>query len=133
METTPAVVETSDSEEIPSSSASVSQFLRIQATNSGLAQMQYTPDSTSNPDYGYILNFSSAVLADSNDNPLKKSDIIVRIQQTAVTMYHLPMLARLLQPFSGYFELDVFGTYTDAGSYAEVYADAILGCDIQPV
>jgi hypothetical protein len=107
-------------------------FLRVQATDTGLSQMLYQPATTTNPGYGFIANFSNAVLADVNAAQLSAGFISLRIAPAILEQFHLAMLARLLQPFTGYFELDVDGTYSVAGTVTTVLVDSIAACDIQP-
>jgi hypothetical protein len=107
-------------------------FLRVQATNTGLSQMLYTPATAVPPAPTFIFNFNNAVLADANAAQLSAGFISVQMPPAIVEVFHLTMLSRLLQPFTGYFELDVDGTYAIAGTVTTVVVDSISACDIQP-
>ena len=107
-------------------------FLRIQATYAALTQMLYSPTSSTAPGYTFIFNFQTAVLADTNDVSLFKGFVSTQVNPSAVQAFHLTMLGRLLQPFTGYFEMDVQGSYTISNGIAQVLVDSISACDIQP-
>lgn len=114
-----------------------STFLRIQVSDSGVTQMQYAPGISTNPGYGFILLFRQGTLADANDKPLERGYLGMRIRPSAVSPFDLALLSRLLQPFKGYFEMDVMGTYTaqqvsPTENVIEVLVDSILVTDIQP-
>lgn len=107
-------------------------FLRIQATNTALSQLQYQPNETTNPGYGFAFIFNNAVLADSNGTQLFAGEVGVRVNPTAIEPIHLTLLGRLLEPFNGNFAFQVEGTYTVSSGFAEVLAESILGINIQP-
>lgn len=109
-----------------------SQLLRIQVTNASISQMLYAPDTSTNPGYGFIVMFPSATLADQNDKALATGYVCLRANPEAISSFCLSMLNCLLQPFKGYFELDIMGTYEIDNNLATVLADAVSACDIQP-
>ena len=99
--------------------------------------MQYTPSTSTNPGYGFIFLFQHGTLADANDTTLETGTLVVRIQPSAVSQFDLVILSRLLQPFNGYFEMDVNGSYTaqqvsPTQNVIEVLVDSINATDIQP-
>lgn len=109
--------------------------LRVRITDSGLGQMLYQPNTSSPATQDFVLNFQTGELADNNGANLFAGPVIVRLEYRTVAAVHLIMLGRLLQPFVGYFELFVDGSYTVAAGppqYVEILADTILGCSIQP-
>jgi hypothetical protein len=97
--------------------------------------MLYQPNTNSPSTQDFILNFQIGELADINGANLFAGPVIVRLEYRILAAVHLIMLGRLLQPFVGYFELVVDGSYTVAAGppqYVEISADTILTCNIQP-
>lgn len=99
--------------------------------------MQYAPSTSTNPSYGFIFLFQQGTLADANDNPLEQGVLVVRVQPSAVSQFDLAILSRLLQPFNGYFEMDVMGSFTaqqvsPTQNVVEILVDSIAATNIQP-
>lgn len=94
--------------------------------------MDYPNFSDPKGGQGILISFGSAQLSDANNQPIFQGQIIVRVN-TRLTDASLAMVTRLLDPFKGYFVMIVTGSYTLAGTYAEVVADAVPWTNIQPV
>ena len=73
-----------------------------------------------------------ATLADANNAPLAQGTAAVQIQPGAVSQFDLVILSRLLQPFKGFFVMDVMGSYNAQQGGFDVLVDSILASDIQP-
>src|SRR3954463_10579286 len=101
------------------------ELLRIGGMNTQIVQMMDFLD-TSDPDLQRImlLSFKKARLSDANDNEIFVGQVIVRIL-TAISPVALVMVSRLLQPFDGYFVMNVQGTHSTPADYVEVTADFV--------
>src|SRR3954471_9448000 len=89
----------------------VADLLRIGGMDTQIVQMMDFLD-TNDPDLQRIMvvSFKEARLSDANDNEIFVGQVIVRIL-TAVSPLALATISRLLQPFRGYFVMNVQGIY----------------------
>jgi hypothetical protein len=107
-------------------------LLRISGMDTQIVQMMDLLD-TNDPDLQRImvLSFKKARLSDANDKEIFMGQVIVRIL-TAISPASLAIVSRLLQPFEGYFVMNVQGTYGTSGDLVEVTADFVHATNIQP-
>lgn len=108
------------------------ELLRIGGMDTQIVQMMDFLD-TSDPDLQRImvLSFKKARLSDANDDEIFVGQVIVRIL-TAISPPALAAVSRLLQPFEGYFVMNVQGTHGTPAGYVEVTADFVHATNIQP-
>ena len=105
-------------------------FLQINSANPALGQMAYSPSSAAGL-YTFVFSLDAELL-DNNDTSLFNGPMTVGVNPSAVEPIHLMMLGRLLQPFSGVFEMGFDGSYTTPNGQMQVAVDAILSCNLQP-
>ncbi len=108
-------------------------LLRIEVTSESVSQMLYQPNGHPYPNHGFIVSFKNAALADVNATTLRTGMLVLRARPDAFCQISLLMINRLLQPFQGYFELVVNGTYEydSTGDFTTVIAESVFACDIQ--
>ena len=111
-------------------------LLRIQTTNNGVSQMQYAPGTSTDAGYGFMFLFQQGAVADGNGTTLEQCSLAVRIQPGAISQFDLAILSRLLQPFNGFVEMGVMGSYTaqvvNGQNQSDVLVDSISSTNIQP-
>jgi hypothetical protein len=109
-------------------------LLRIEVTNARISQWQHAPRDTTFPGHGLIVNFPEATLADADDTPIMRGFVSLRARPEEITPFATAMLARLLDPFVGVFELAFEGRHeTDAATgVTTVLLDRLVAADIQP-
>lgn len=109
-------------------------MLRIGGSDPQVVQFMDYPDYTDPNGLRHVqlISFARARLADANNQELFVGQVIARLN-AALTPTSLAILARLLHPFSGNFDLIVSGTYTVVGTTAvEVVAEAVLTTHLSP-
>jgi len=108
-----------------------SSLIRIGATDPHIVQFMDYPDfNDPQGRHVFLINFRHARLADVDDHEIFSGQIIIRVN-CEVTPISLAIINRLLHNNARYFGMVVNGSYSNEGSYAEVYADDVPWTNIQ--
>jgi hypothetical protein len=82
--------------------------------------------------YRLHVTFAKASLSNATNQPIYTDGQIELDVNAVVTPGALASIARLLQPFQGWFEMQVEGSYGTPGTHAAVQAQRVLWTNIQP-